>query len=171
MIHKEQQTTPFQSMCDEIFLWVQKILRDWNRALEQKYNNQELREKYRENWARYDESAVDIRSFLHVLRNRGGDKDMIRSIYHIMNCCLVRQYIQANDKYIDLSIGNAPWPMGVAMLSITVRRNAPKVSHVLDQEMSRKWMQTLKRFISVSQELYPSHDDAKKVGYSIKTVI
>lgn len=83
---------------------------------------------------------------------------MIRSIYHIMNCCLVREYIQANDKYIDLSIGNAPWPMGIAMLSITVKRNAPKVSHVLDEEMTRKWMQSLKRFITVSQELYPSHD-------------
>jgi hypothetical protein len=61
--------------------------------------------------------------------------------------------------------------MGVAMLSITVRRNAPKVSHVLDEEMSRKWMQTIKRFISVSQELYPSHEDGKKVGYSVKSVI
>jgi pre-mRNA-splicing factor 18 len=49
-----------------------------------------LREKYHQNWARYDESTADIRSLLHVLRNRGGDKDMIRSIYHIMNCCLVR---------------------------------------------------------------------------------
>jgi len=67
------------------------------------------------------------------LKKRGGDKDMIRSIYHIMNCCLVREYILANDKYIDLSVGNAPWPMGVAMLSITVRRNAVKVSHVLDE--------------------------------------
>lgn len=76
---------------------------------------------------------------------------MIVSIYHIMNCCLVREYIQANDKYIDLSVGNAPWPMGVAMLSITVRRNAPKVSHVLDEEMSRRWMLTIKRLISVSQ--------------------
>jgi hypothetical protein len=41
-------------MCDEIFLWVHKILRDWNRALEQKYNTEELREKYHQNWARYE---------------------------------------------------------------------------------------------------------------------
>lgn len=96
---------------------------------------------------------------------------MIRSIYHIMNCCLVREYIQANDKYIDLSIGNAPWPMGIAMLSITVKRNAPKVSHVLDDEMSRRWMQSLKRFITVSQEIYPSHEEGKRVGYSVKSAI
>lgn len=49
-----------------------------------------------------------------------------------MNCCLIREYVQANTRYIELSIGNAPWPMGVAMLGITVRRNAEKVSYVLD---------------------------------------
>ena len=96
---------------------------------------------------------------------------MIRSVYHIVNCCLVREYIQANDKYIDLSIGNAPWPLGVAMLSITVKRNSPKVSHVLNEESTRKWMQVIKRLISVSQELYPSEDDFKKVGFTVKTLI
>jgi len=36
-------------------------------------------------------------------------------------------------RYIDLSIGKAPWPMGIAMLGITVRRNDIKVSHVLGE--------------------------------------
>lgn len=76
---------------------------------------------------------------------------MIRSVYYIMNCCLIREYITANDRYIDLSIGNAPWPLGIAMLSITVRRNSPKVSHVLSDELTRKWMQSIKRFITVCQ--------------------
>jgi hypothetical protein len=37
------------------------------------------------------------------------------------------------------------------MLGITVKRNAPKLSHVFNDEMTRKWMQALKRIISVSQ--------------------
>lgn len=57
---------------------------------------------------------------------------MIESIYHIMNCCLIREYVQANNRYIELSIGKAPWPMGVAMLGITVRKNAERLSYVLD---------------------------------------
>jgi pre-mRNA-splicing factor 18 len=66
------------------------------------------------------------------LKQKAGDKDMIISTYHIMNCCLVREFIQAHDKYIELSIGTAPWPMGVAMLGITVKRNALRLSHVLN---------------------------------------
>jgi hypothetical protein len=41
--------------------------------------------------------------------------------------------------------------MGVAMLNLTIKRNGPKVSHVLDDPISRKWMQVIKRFISISQ--------------------
>lgn len=86
-----------------------------------------------------------------MLEHKKGDKDMLLSIYHIINCCLVREYVQANDKYLDLSIGKAPWPMGVAMLGITVKRNGLKLSHVLSDEMTRKWVQAIKRLISVSQ--------------------
>jgi pre-mRNA-splicing factor 18 len=80
----------------------------------------------------YEHTMSELKSFLKVLQHRGGDKNMILSIYHIMNCCLVREYVQANDKYIQLSIGNAPWPMGIAMLSITVKRNEDKLTHVLN---------------------------------------
>ncbi len=67
---------------------------------------------------------LEMRSFYQVLKQKNGDKDMIESIYYIMNCCLIREYVEANTRYIELSIGNAPWPMGVAMLGITVKKNA-----------------------------------------------
>lgn len=86
-----------------------------------------------------------------MLKNKTGDKEMIISIYHIVNCCIVREYVQANDKYLELSIGKAPWPMGVAMLGITVKKNAQRLSHVLNDEITRKWVQGIKRLITLSQ--------------------
>lgn len=106
-----------------------------------------------------------------VLRERGGREDMIRGMYQIMNWCLLREYIPANDKYLELSVSKAPWPMGIAMLSLTVRRNGPKVSHVLDQEMPRRWMQALKRMVSLCQELYPPPDAENVVDYSINSML
>ncbi len=67
---------------------------------------------------------LEMRSFFPVLKQKNGDREMIESIYYIMNCCLIREYVEANTRYIELSIGNAPWPMGVAMLGITVKKNA-----------------------------------------------
>lgn len=88
-----------------------------------------------------------------------------------MNNAVIRDYTAANDRYIEISIGNAPWPMGVCMLGITVRRNAQRVSHVLNDEMSRKWMQAIKRLLTVSQEMYPNEDVTKMVLYSSGGII
>lgn len=52
------------------------------------------------------------------------------------------------------------------MLGITVRRNAQRISHILNDEMSRKWMQAIKRLLTVSQEMYPNEDVTKMVLYS-----
>jgi pre-mRNA-splicing factor 18 len=68
-----------------------------------------------------------------------------------MNNAVIRDYTTANDKYIELSIGNAPWPMGVCMLGITVKRNAQRLAHILNDEMSRKWTQAIKRLLTISQ--------------------
>ena len=139
--------------------------------LDQKYNADEKKGKGGPSFARYQETVYDLKGLLVVLRKRGGDKEMLTSIYQIMNSCLLRQYIQANDKYLELSIGNAPWPMGVAMLGITVKKNIQRVSHVLTEETTRKWMQAIKRVISVCQEMYPPTEIGKIVGYSVNSIL
>ena len=50
-----------------------------------------------------------------------------------------------------MSIGNAPWPVGAIMLGITVRKNACRIAHVLKDPVSRKWTQSIKRLLTVSQ--------------------
>ncbi|OMH81979.1 Pre-mRNA-splicing factor 18 [Zancudomyces culisetae] len=80
-----------------------------------------------------------------------------------------REYIKANDCYLRLAIGNAPWPIGVTMVGIHERSareniNASKVAHVLNDETQRKWIQSIKRLITFAQTKYPPDDLAKKVG-------
>lgn len=63
-----------------------------------------------------------------------------------------REYLRANDAYLRLSIGNAPWPIGVTMVGIHERAGREKifsnnVGHVLNDETSRKYIQSLKRLV------------------------
>ena len=39
-----------------------------------------------------------------------------------------REYLKANDSYLRLSIGNAPWPIGVTMVGIHERSAREKIS-------------------------------------------
>ena len=90
MIKKEEETISFEQMCDEVYLWIQKVLRDWSEVLDEKYSTEELKEKNKDSYLRFESSSEDIKSFNYVLKKRGGDKDMIRSVYYLMNCCLIR---------------------------------------------------------------------------------
>lgn len=42
--------------------------------------------------------------------------DMLARVAEIVHHMQKRQYQKANDSYLRLSIGNAPWPIGVTMV-------------------------------------------------------
>lgn len=42
--------------------------------------------------------------------------DMLARVAEIVHHMQRRQYQKANDSYLRLSIGNAPWPIGVTMV-------------------------------------------------------
>lgn len=78
---------------------------------------------------------------------------MLLAISEITYNMQIREYLKANDAYLRLSIGNAPWPIGVTMVGIHERAGREKifsnnVGHVLNDETSRKYIQSLKRLVS-----------------------
>jgi len=80
-----------------------------------------------------------------------------------------REYMNANDAYLRLSIGNAPWPIGVTMVGIHERSAREKifsaqVAHVLNDESTRKWIQSIKRLMTFCQSKYPPKDNSQLMG-------
>jgi pre-mRNA-splicing factor 18 len=95
-------------------------------------------------------------------------KDILDPVNQI--CCFLqeREYVKANDHYLQMSIGNAPWPMGVTMVGIHERSAREKiftnqVAHVLNDETQRKYIQAVKRIMTWAQRKYPN-DPSKCVG-------
>lgn len=48
---------------------------------------------------------------------------MLVRVAEIVHYMQKRQYQKANDTYLRLSIGNAPWPIGVTMVGYVVSEN------------------------------------------------
>lgn len=62
--------------------------------------------------------------------------------------CVCAVFLQANDAYLQMAIGNAPWPIGVTMVGIHARTGREKifskhVAHVLNDETQRKYIQVM----------------------------
>ena len=71
---------------------------------------------------------------------------MAEIVHYVQN----RSYQQANDAYLRMSIGNAAWPIGVTSVGLHERSADQKiaqdvVAHVMNDEVSRKWIQAIKR--------------------------
>lgn len=59
-----------------------------------------------------------------------------------------RNYLSAYDVYMRISIGNAPWPIGVTSVGIHERSAREKISfsfngqaHIMNDEATRKYLQ------------------------------
>jgi pre-mRNA-splicing factor 18 len=68
-------------------------------------------------------------------------------------------HFQANDAYLEMAIGNAPWPIGVTMVGIHARTGREKifarnVAHVLNDETQRKYIQVNVVNVSFGHSLF-----------------
>uniref|UniRef100_A0A8C5IFZ6 Pre-mRNA-splicing factor 18 n=3 Tax=Neoaves TaxID=3078114 RepID=A0A8C5IFZ6_JUNHY len=89
-----------------------------------------------------------LRPLFRKLRKRTLPADIKESITDIIKFMLQREYVKANDAYLQMAIGNAPWPIGVTMVGIHARTGREKifskhVAHVLNDETQRKYIQVM----------------------------
>merc|ERR550539_74593 len=95
--------------------------------------------------------------------------DIRDSLVQMVVFCLQRDYILSHEAYMEMAVGNAPWPIGVTNAGIharPARENmfSKNVAHVLNDETQRKYIQGLKRLITKAQEYYPT-DPSRSVDF------
>ncbi|NXB09232.1 PRP18 factor, partial [Cnemophilus loriae] len=111
-----------------------------------------------------------LRPLFRKLRKRTLPADIKESITDIIKFMLQREYVKANNAYLQTAIGNAPWPIGVTMVGIHARTGREKIfskhiAHVLNDETQRKYIQGLKRLMTICQKHFPT-DPSKCVEYN-----
>ncbi|MEE6481525.1 hypothetical protein FKM82_012893 [Ascaphus truei] len=111
-----------------------------------------------------------LKPLFRKLRKKILSADIKESITDIIKFMLQREYVKANDAYLQMAIGNAPWPIGVTMVGIHARTGREKifskhVAHVLNDETQRKYIQGLKRLMTICQKHF-STDPSKCVEYN-----
>ncbi|XP_037087054.1 pre-mRNA-splicing factor 18-like [Pollicipes pollicipes] len=119
--------------------------------------------------ATYKQTQQYLKPLFRQLRSGSLPEDIRESLVEIAQYMLDRNYIKANDTYLQMAIGNAAWPIGVTMVGIHARTGREKifskhVAHVMNDETQRKFIQGLKRLMTKCQEFYPT-DPSRSVEY------
>ncbi|KAM4062194.1 prp18 domain-containing protein [Hirsutella rhossiliensis] len=97
------------------------------------------------------------------------DDSLIEPIIEIVKALQERRYVDANDGYLRLSIGKAAWPIGVTMVGIHERSAREKLhggekGHVMGDEVTRKFLQSIKRCLTFAQVRWPPENLRQLMG-------
>lgn len=148
--------------CKVILHFVQLILQLWGNRLNSRKEAEKMSVKGKKESAKYNQTHCYLKPLTKRLKTRSLPEDILESLAEIVLHCLDRDYVKANDAYLQMAIGNAPWPIGVTMVGIHARTGREKifskhVAHVLNDETQRKYIQGLKRLITKCQSYFPTN--------------
>ena len=120
--------------------------------------------------ARFLQTVDYLRPLMRKLKSETLGEEILDSLANVVYWSLRKEYVHANDSYLQMAIGNAPWPIGVTMHGIHARPGKDKlatktIAHVLNDEQQRKYVQAFKRLITFCQKIYPT-DPSKCVEFN-----
>ncbi|PWN30486.1 Prp18-domain-containing protein [Jaminaea rosea] len=152
-----------------IYYTLKGLLEDWEKSLADRSIEVKMSTTGKTASAIQVQSSEYLKPLFKSLRKRELPPDVLMRIAEIVHYVQKREYRHANDSYLQLSIGNAPWPIGVTMVGIHERSGREKifasnVAHVLNDEVSRKYIQSLKRLMTFAQTRYPPSDVSMLMG-------
>lgn len=143
------------------------VLREWEMALAQ----EEKRDTYASKAAvnAMVQSRENMVPLFRKFEKDELDDDIIKPVIEIVQAAQERRYVDANDGYLRLSIGKAAWPIGVTMVGIHERSAREKLhngerGHVMGDEITRKYLQSIKRCLTFAQVRWPPEDIRQLMG-------
>lgn len=150
--------------CNEDFVYgaIMKYLRLWQSDIDA-LSKEECRTKHgRSQLVTYEQTKQWLQPLETLLRKRKLSRPILDALRDIFDATAQREYVFAMRLYLErLAIGNAPWPMGATQVGIHSRAarekiGEDKIAHVMNDEITRKYIQAVKRLLTVAQRHYPT---------------
>lgn len=159
----KRMKTNFEELCDEdkILVFFKKLLNEWNQELDEMTEAEKRTAKGKSMVATFKQCARYLNPLFKFCRKKLLPDDIRQALLVVVECCMKRDYLAAMDQYIKMAIGNAPWPIGVTMVGIHERSAREKiytnsVAHIMNDETTRKYLQSVKRLMTFCQRRYPA---------------
>mmetsp|Transcript_139695 Transcript_139695/g.243217 ORF Transcript_139695/g.243217 Transcript_139695/m.243217 type:complete len:395 (+) Transcript_139695:93-1277(+) len=166
--------TTIMDRCDFIRSYLRKALKAWEKELAERPEDDKKKATTKVEIAQHRQARRDVRPLQKRLRVYRLDPFMLEKLHGIVSLAEQREYRQAAEAYIDLSIGKAAWPVGIGCGGSMLMEDAiglhdrfnrmsqvKDIAHALNDEVARKYVQALKRLMTVAQRYWPAIDPSK----------
>lgn len=147
--------------CEIILRFFRFILESWGHELNRRPIDEKTSQSGKTVSARYTNTRAYLKPLFKLLKKKTISRDILRQLKLISKDLVARNYKNATSHYIEMSVGNAAWPMGVTMVGIHARTGREKIAqnniaHALNDETQRKYIQGVKRLMTQFETMYPT---------------
>ena len=144
----ESKKKPVAEKSRLVQLWCKKMMEHWEEDLEiriEKAGKHNMTSELKLDKNVYQQCKINIKPLQQDLQKHKCNAEILDPLHILVQYCMMKEYVRANDIYMQLCIGNSPWPMGVTMVGIHERSGRSKiftsqVAHILNDETQRKYL-------------------------------
>lgn len=108
--------------CQLMVIYLKRMLREWETFLDARSDDEKRTVQGKLASATQAQAGEYLKPFFKSLKRKELPDDVIARITEICYWMQRREYMKANDSYLQLSIGNAPWPIGVTMVGKNISK-------------------------------------------------
>ena len=151
-----------------IYKYLKGLMKEWERELEDRPESVARSVAGRNESKTVKQCKDYIRPLFKLLKSRKLEGGLQFHLLKIVNFAKEGEFVKAHDSYMDVAIGRAAWPIGVTMVGIHARSGRAKiessnVAHVMNSELQRKYLTSVKRLLTFDQKRRKDVDPSKKV--------
>ena len=145
---------------NELYNWINLTMEDWESYIKESISNKRIKSNIvSKELEKYQQCSTNVKPLLNLLQERKLNQVILDKLFTVMVFAENKDLLNANDRYIDLSIGNAAWPMGLTMVGIHQRTGKSSISpaqvaYILNDEITKKYLQSIRRILSFLQIRY-----------------
>ena len=145
---------------NELYNWINLTLEDWESYIKESISNKRIKSNIvSKELEKYQQCSQNVKPLLNLLQEKKLNQVILDKLFTVMVFAENKDLLNANDRYIDLSIGNAAWPMGLTMVGIHQRTGKSSISpaqvaYILNDEITKKYLQSIRRILSFLQIRY-----------------
>jgi len=154
----------------QLAAWFHLVLREWDIALASRPLPVQTSYQGKAATLAYTQASQYMQPLFKHLEKQDLHPDVFPKVSEIAHHAQHQKYVTANDIYLRLSIGNAAWPIGVTMVGIHERSAREKLhekgmaAHIMSDEVTRKYLQSIKRCLKFCQTRWPPKDQLQLMG-------
>lgn len=151
-----------------VYKYFRSLLKEWEWDLNARDDSEKMTSKGKMDTKTQKQCKDYIRPLFKLCKRKQVPADISFKLLEMVQFCEEGNFRVAHDRYISTAIGNAAWPIGLTMVGIHERSGREKIStskvaHVMNNELQRKYLTSVKRLMTYAQKKRPDVAPSMKV--------